>query len=254
MNFRDIGGVPSDLGFVARGRLFRTAHLSEVDEQSAEHLVAALRIGRYIDFRADFEVTRDGEPRFLLARGVRWIRNPFDLSDAVFEALSRPAAGDWEQLYLRGLRRLRSELAQAVRHIAEADGPVVFGCWVGKDRTGVVAALVLSLLGVADEVIAEDFAKTTELLVPFKARFTVLWKLEPQAAEEIFACYSVARPETMLGFLRALRAEFGSVQAALGLDQATVDALRARYLVELEDAAGSSTDSASVPVTTRSAE
>jgi protein-tyrosine phosphatase len=236
MNFRDIGGGPSEFGFVARGRLFRTAQLSEVDEHSAEHLARTLGIVRYVDFRAEFEIARDGDPRPLLERGVHWVKNPFDLSDEIFSALRRPAASDWQDLYLRGVRRLRQELAQAIRHIAEADAPVVFGCWVGKDRTGMVAALLLSLLGVKDDVIAEDFAKTTALLAPFKNRFTVLWKLEPHAAEEIFNCYAVASPGTIVGFLAAVRSEFGSVQAALTLDQATVDALRARYLVEQDEA------------------
>jgi protein-tyrosine phosphatase len=236
INFRDIGGVPSELGFVARGRLYRTAQLSGVDDDSAEHLARTLRIARYIDFRGQSEIERDGEPRLLLERGVHWVRNPFDLSDEIFSSVSRPAASDWQELYVRAVRRLRPELVQAIRHIAEADAPVVFGCWVGKDRTGVVAALLLSLLGVKDEVIAEDFAKTTELLAPFRAQYTVLWQLEPHAAEEIFNCYSVASAQTMLGFLAAVRSEFGSAQAALALDQATVDALRARYLVEQDDA------------------
>jgi len=236
MNFRDLGGVSGKLGHVARGRVFRTAQLSKVDESSAEHLARTLRIARYIDFRADFEIMRDGEPRPLLARGVHWVRNPFDLSDEIFSSLNRPAASDWQELYLRGLRRFRPEIAQAIRHIASADAPLVFGCWAGKDRTGMVAALLLSLLGVEDEVVAEDFAKTTELLAAFKGSFDILWKFEPQAAEEIFRCYSVASPGTMLGFLTAARAEFGSIQAALALDQSTVDTLRSRYLVDRDEA------------------
>jgi protein-tyrosine phosphatase len=236
VNFRDIGGVPSEFGFVARGRLYRTAQLSGVDEHSAEHLARTLRIARYIDFRGESEIVRDGEPLSLLQRGVHWVRHPFELSDDAFSSLSRPAASDWQDLYLRAMRRIQPELAQAVRHIAEADGPVVFGCWVGKDRTGIVAALLLSLLGVKDDIIAQDFAKTTELLAPFKSQYTGLWQIEPEAAEAIFNSYTVASAETMLGFLAAVRSEFGSVQAALALDQATVDALRARYLVEHDDA------------------
>jgi protein-tyrosine phosphatase len=230
MNFRDLGGVLAREGWVVRGRLFRTAHLSEVDDVAAAHLCEVLQIGTYVDFRTEAEVVRDGDPAPLLARGVRWVRHPFDIADPTFDALKLPQPADWEALYFRAVQRLAPEFAGALEVIAAATTPVVFGCWVGKDRTGMVAALLLSLLGVDEQTIASEYAKTTALLTPFRERFAVLWQDEPETAAEIFEAYGTAAPEVMAGFLERVKERFGSVERALNLNPALVETLRARYL------------------------
>lgn len=136
LNFRDLGGAPvPGGGVVARGRLFRTAHLSDINEASAAHLHESLGIGTYLDFRLDHDIVRDGEPKPLLVRGVRWQRQPFDISDATFNVLPTPRPEDWRSMYQRGFRRLRRQIAGAIELIAAAPTPIVFGCWAGKDRT-----------------------------------------------------------------------------------------------------------------------
>lgn len=230
MNFRDLGGAPVPGGTVAHGRLYRTGQLSEVSDQDAVHLASTLRIAAYIDFRADAEIARDGEPGPLLRRGVVWSRQPFDLSDALFDAVRAPAASDWQRLYVRGFKRLQPEIGAAVRAIATGSRPVVFGCWAGKDRTGIVAALLLSLLGVEDEWIGHDYAKTQASLQPFKERFSFIWRADPHAEQELWRAHSGTEPRTVLGFLGEVRAHFGSVQRALGLSEDVLTRLRDNYL------------------------
>lgn len=231
MNFRDLGGVPAAEGHVARGRLFRTGHLSQIEDADAAHLAEVLGIRLYLDFRAEFETARDGAPQPLIARGARWACHPFDISDATFRSAPRPRIADWQGMYLRAFERLTPELSGAIRLIASAEGPVVFGCWAGKDRTGMVAALLLALLGVDDETIALDYARTTEGLLPYRQRFAFIWQSEPEAEEELLAAHTVAHPEIIVGFLRTLRARFGSVRAALDLPEDVIVALKTRYLV-----------------------
>jgi len=231
MNFRDLGGAPTRDGVVAQGRLFRTAHLSDLDHDSAAHLHSVLGIRVYLDFRAEAETTRDGAPRRLLDHGVRWQRHPFDISDAEFQALRAPQPGDWQALYVRALERLRPELAGAIRMIAEHEVPIVFGCWAGKDRTGMVSGLLLSLLGVDDEWIAEEYGKTTDSLLPHKQRFSFLWQGEPAREPELIRAHLHTDPRTMLGLLRATRERFGTVNGALDLPDGVLARLRARYLV-----------------------
>jgi protein-tyrosine phosphatase len=230
MNFRDLGGVPVTGGVVVSGKVFRTAHLSEIDERSAEHIAKKLGIARYLDFRHDEEITRDGHPTVLLTRGVRWVRHPFEIGDDVFSDIRRPGAPEWEALYSRAFRRLVPTFAAAIHLIAEEDTPIVFGCWVGKDRTGIVASLFLSLLGADDAVITADYARTTAALASYRDRFAFLTNLEPDVAEALFASHATAHPEAMLGFLRAIRAEFGSVQEAMAVPDALVETLRSRYV------------------------
>lgn len=231
MNFRDLGGVPAASGMVAEGRLFRTGQLSEIDEESAAHLHEVLKVAVYIDFRAEAETTRDGPPRPLLARGVIWHPHPFDISDAEFKRLRAPRPEDWQALYLRAIERLRPEIAGAVSLISEQREPVVFGCWAGKDRTGIVAGLVLSLLGVDDEHVARDYAASSAGLLPFRHRFAWIWEHEPEAREELALCHTGTEPRAMLGMLSEVRARYGSIQRALGLSDDIIERLRARFVV-----------------------
>jgi protein-tyrosine phosphatase len=210
--------------------LFRTAHLSDISEASAAHLHQTLGVGTYIDFRLDHDILRDGEPKALLARRVRWQRHPFDISDDMFNAIAAPRPEDWRAMYGRGFQRLRQEVAGALRLIAAAETPLVFGCWAGKDRTGIVAALLLSLLGVDDAWIAEDFAKTGAALLPGKARFHFLWKEGPHTEAEIIDAHLRTEPETILGFLADVRRQFGSLSRALQLPESVSSALAARYI------------------------
>ncbi len=230
LNFRDLGGAPAAGGRLVPGRLFRTAHLSELSDASASYLQATLGIGVYIDFRVEDDILRDGEPRALLARGVRWQRHPFDISDAVFKAIPTPRATDWRALYSRAFPRLRTELGAAVQSIAFAEAPAVFGCWAGKDRTGMVAALVLSLLGVPDPWIADDFAKTGACLLAAKDRFSYLWQGRPHAESELVQAHLRTEPESISGFLNDVRQQSGSVTRALGLPDSVLTALSARYV------------------------
>src|SRR6478609_4494096 len=158
MNFRDLGGAPVPGGAVALGRLYRTGHLSQLSEEAAAQLAHTLGIRVYIDFRADRDIVRDGEPKALLQRDVVWARHPFDISDAEFQSVRIPFSSDWQQLYFRAVKRLQPEISGVVRAIAAQAKPVMFGCWVGKDRTGIVAAFLLSLLGVDDASIGQEYA------------------------------------------------------------------------------------------------
>lgn len=235
MNFRDLGGMPARTGRVAEGRLFRTAHLSRIGPEAAERPSRTLAVRSYFDFRTDAEIQRDGEPTALLERGVRWERHPFDLGDAVFAAVKRPTPGDWQALYERSAERLRREIAQVIRAIAAEERPVVFGCWAGKDRTGMLAAFLLSLLGVDDALIARDYARTTDGLRPFEHQFAFLWRGEPLARAELFTAYAVAPAEVMSNFLRNVRARDGSIETLLDLPREVVAALRERYWEEGRD-------------------
>jgi protein-tyrosine phosphatase len=117
-----------------------------------------------------------------------------------------------------------------------ADGslPAVFHCSAGKDRTGVLSALILAFLGVPDETIVEDYALSAaamgHLLERLKAEY-------PDSVDEVQR-YAPAilqvLPGSMEEFLASLRAEYGTYPALadhLGVTGA-VDRLRETVLVE----------------------
>ena len=137
--------------------------------------------------------------------------------------------------YEQMLRHGAPALSTAIDTLA-ADGalPAVVHCSAGKDRTGVLSALVLAFLGVPDETIVEDYALSSaameRLLERLKAEY-------PEAADEVER-YAPAIlhvvPETMERFLGSLLAEYGSyddLAVALGVVEA-MDRLRSAVLVD----------------------
>ncbi len=109
--------------------------------------------------------------------------------------------------------------------LAESDGGIVFHCYAGKDRTGLVAAMLLSIAGVRDEAIATDFAETDAQLA---ARYLEwIQAAAPERRSEMreeFRC----PPERILGVLEHLNSKWGGVAAYLeasGMKPVSIDRL-----------------------------
>jgi protein-tyrosine phosphatase len=127
--------------------------------------------------------------------------------------------------YVMMLENRQEAFCDIFKAVAEADGAVVFHCFAGKDRTGLVAALLLSLAGVAPETIAADFAETDARLA--KKYEEWLAAAEPERRKEMRADLRCP-PERMLGVLDHLSEKWGGVgpyMEASGLEQATIDRL-----------------------------
>jgi len=233
VNFRDLGGYPAADGRHLRWRtLFRADGLSRLDEEDCAQL-AALGLATVIDLRTQGEVdTRGTFPTDTFE--VEYHHLP--LTDVLppTEDLARYdeptfVTARYRQLFTEG----SASLARAVRVLAEPDAlPAVFHCSAGKDRTGVLAALVLGFLGVPQPVIVEDYALSAEAMVALLARLKIEYA---DAADEVEryapAVISVA-PQTMDAFLDELRTEHGGfdgLAATLGVTDAVV-ALRAALL------------------------
>lgn len=229
-NFRSLGGLPAQGGRVRERALYRAADLTGVQPEQARWIAEDAGVRTYVDLRSRAEAERSGPPAALVAHGVRWELVPMDLANDDFWRIPQPGVADWVAMYTGGLERHRDDLARAVRVMADSEGAVVFGCWVGKDRTGVAAALVLSALGVPDEEIVADYARSQEGLRPHFDRFASLWSLNEGRREHIIQSYLIAHPEIMRDFLAGARARWGSLAAAAGLDDDTLARLRARFV------------------------
>jgi protein-tyrosine phosphatase len=132
--------------------------------------------------------------------------------------------------YVQMLADGASSVVAAVRLLADPlNLPAVFHCSVGKDRTGVLAAVVLGLIGVPDDVIVEDYALSATAMV------RILERLEHEFpdAEEIIARYRPVilsvDPASIRGLLDAVHSEHGSfagLASSLSIEP-EVEALRA---------------------------
>ncbi len=206
-NFRDLGGYPCEGGRrVVSGVLFRSDalhHLTAADIGA----MAALGIRTVIDLRAPDEIERVGVGPIAHA-GLGYLNAP------VIPALSGEAGGappgtDVAERYLWYLDVGRQALVDAIEVIADADrSGVVFHCAAGKDRTGVLAALVLGILGVPGEEIVADYALTNRAMPSILARLSV----DPVHAETVSrmdADRRSARPEVMRRFLELVEETYG---------------------------------------------
>ncbi|MFC6017504.1 tyrosine-protein phosphatase [Plantactinospora solaniradicis] len=229
-NFRDVGGRPGlDGRLVQRQRLYRSdsPHRIHGDDREA---FAALGIRTVIDLRRPSEVRRDGRVPAYDGLAYHHIHpeHAFWEESAYSEELgmARYLADRYHDLASTG----SAGLVAAIEVIADVQAaPVLVHCVAGKDRTGVVCALTLSVLGVADEDIAEDYARTIE----GSARFSEWIASTLPAATPVFAPFLGCPAEAMSLFLGELRGRHGSVERYLldaGLDPARIDALRAHLL------------------------
>jgi protein tyrosine/serine phosphatase len=228
-NFRDLGGYPTADGrTVAWRRLYRSDDLGRLTEQDMDTF-AALGIRTVVDLRRPHEVEELG--RFPETDGVAYhhvhLAHPIWPSQRFTDTAARTT------FVVERYREMSIEAADgfgtALRLIADADtAPLVFHCIAGKDRTGIVSALTLSLLGVDDDVIADDYALSEEA----EPRAWLYYaRRKPDLVRP--AGITISPREAMLEFLRELRERHGSVPAyanSIGVTDRHIAALRAHLL------------------------
>lgn len=232
-NMRDLGGYRTETGERVRpGLLFRSdsPHRLAGDDAAA---FGRLGIRTIIDLRSYAEIDRLGRPP--LGPAVRaYVHVPLRVTD-VPGNIELDETLTLGTLYASFVTRSGDELRTILRLLSdERSFPALFCCVAGKDRTGIVAAVILKLLGVPDAAVAADYAATADSFGRFlelAAGDGSLGELSPghAAARSLLG----AEAETMLSFLGWITAEYGSVEqlaAGIGIDEAAVAALRRNLL------------------------
>ena len=232
-NFRDLGGYPTADGRSVRWRtLYRADALHHLTPRGVGQLCGELCIGDVVDLRSSGEIQMDG--RGLLERESLQFHH-LPLFDGEITQEQRDEAGDMslgDRYYLM-MRFAGGPIARVAEVLAAADGPAVFHCAAGKDRTGVISAVLLGALGVSDELIVADYAASREGLDLIIARL-----MQSEGYREMFAALPPdtlhAEPETMIDLLERARDEWGGMRAYLrtqGVSDLVVEALARRLLV-----------------------
>jgi protein-tyrosine phosphatase len=231
INFRDLIAF-SALGLF-RGSVFRTGTLAGLDRESARQLVGQTSLRGFVDLRTVQERERDGEATRLAEAGVVVHHHPIDEGRTRVRAHRDPSPEDYAQSYVAMLDLAAAALGTVLDLIALGQLPLAFGCTAGKDRTGVVAALLLACLGAEEDAIVEDYAATTSALAGHLGAFEAHWTrkgLSPQA----YAARLVAHPQAMRTFLGAVRASASTIPAALaarGISPARIERASQRLRV-----------------------
>jgi protein tyrosine/serine phosphatase len=236
LNVRDLGGHPTeDGGETVFGAVVRADSIRRLSDEGWAALVD-YGVRTVVDLRQHSELEAD-PPRELPVDVVHvpLFGSPDPTADywaemdELAEASGGVAAGK-AAIYLDHLERFRSYVRDAIEAVARApEGAVLVHCQVGKDRTGLVTALLLGLAGVGREEIAADYALSEELLRPLNEPYVAAAEDEAQRA---FRERMIRTPaEAMTRVLDALEERHGAVPGYLrwaGLAEADVARAAAR--------------------------
>jgi len=233
LNFRDLGGYPIESGGTLRWRmLFRADGLHALSARGVATVRDQIGLGDIIDLRSSAELALDG--RGLLEREeIRFHHLPlFDGARTQAGGAAPVFGSSLADLYFGMIDYARGPIAKVITVLARTNEPAVFHCAAGKDRTGVISALLLSLLGVREELIVADYAATRDALDKIVERLMASEGYQGMF-DELPPDTLHADPETMEGFLARVRSEFGSMTGytrEIGVDPADVERLRARMV------------------------
>ncbi len=233
LNVRDLGGLPTENGGSTRfGSVIRADSVGMLSPDGWQALLET-GVTRVVDLRAQVEIDED-PPR---GPDVEVVHVPvldhFDEETweeirLLSEAAPSHAAAT-ELVYLRFLKHCRPSFVRAVEAVATAPGPVVFHCYGGKDRTGLVAAILLRLAGVPVDVIAEDYAVSAARLEPRHRRW--LADAQDDAERARIERISATPGDAMKAVLDSLDRRYGGVDRYLldgGLAPDVLEAARSR--------------------------
>lgn len=233
-NIRCLGGYDTDRGMRTRAdAIWRGCALNGIEAAHHEDLLAR-GLSTIIDLRRDDEIAHAPNP---LANDPRVVYVNIPLFDglAPIDQMAEETGGtfDFTHRYIRALDECQDNMAQVLRTIASAaPGGVYFHCTAGKDRTGMIAMLLLANAGVPRDIIAEEYGLTTRLgasLMDQLRDIIISRGQTPERTAQILA----SEPSTMHRVLDHLETTYGGPVAYLdhiGLDAATRDRLAARLV------------------------
>ncbi len=230
-NFRDLGGYPAGCGRMVRWRqIFRSNHLGHLTAPDIE-VVRGLGVRSAFDFRGREE--REAavcsvkeiavhslpiEPTVVAALRALLAAGSLSAADAL--EIMRESYRNYVRLNTHSFRALFA-------HLLADHAPLVIHCTAGKDRTGFACALVLHALGVAEDVISEDYLLTNRFYRRDPSSGSDLPEDVRQAIGSVQASFLAA------GF-EAVQADYGDLESyireGLGLGPEERTELKARYL------------------------
>ena len=274
-NARELGGYPAADGRTVRhGVLLRTARLSGSTDDDLRRLKEVYRLAKIIDLRSDEEI--NGSPEIAMFTGstspdhdptiedVSYIHLPvLDMQKQMKETdewarkngiypisgllqmltVTMESGFVGDGLYIRFLEDDCGKLSykQFFRELIGLDEgrAVLFHCTQGKDRTGVAAMLILSALGVPEEVIIEDYMMTniynSNRIAKERKMLEALNGLSPEKIERYLMVMDKVSESTMTSVIAHLKEKYGSVKdfilTELEVSDTEIDMLKDKFLV-----------------------
>lgn len=222
-NCRELGGIPCAGGkHIKNGLLLRSANLFSASARDIDALTGRYRLNAVIDLRTDTERRRKPDP---IINGVEYLCLPiFDEATGGItredEDLSQFVLPNMGELYRtmvtdEACREAFSKVLTKIFRHDFANGSILWHCTAGKDRCGLVSALVLAALGASAEEIMEDYLltnETSEREAEMLYRYVLSsgkTEAEAAAAREVF----LAKSAYLDAAFGAIREQFGGMDA-----------------------------------------
>lgn len=218
LNCRDIGGYPTKNGSTKFGRFLRCGIVNTPEDWEIEKL-SSLGVRTVIDLRGTYEAA---ETPLHLDRipGADVYNLPlYEFNVATKEGMNLPL----NKIYDMIINTQQEHILMVLKTIAGAkDGVIMYNCFFGKDRTGILTMLLLSIAGVAEDDIIADYQQTYTYVKSYiKANSDILWD---QNSEKHFSL-----PETLENVIDMIKQKYGSVLSyikSLGLTDDEIQSIK----------------------------
>ena len=204
LNARDLGGLPAKNGYTRFGAVIRSDSLHRLTDVGWTHL-AAYGVTTILDIRT----RRECNALPIRVQGAIHYCNVPLLDDAAYARVSRRFDLEGDN-YIWQLEHRPRQIGTILTAIAHApSGGVLVHCAAGKDRTGLITALVLTVAEVDRDVIAADYALSAAALLPVMEEHRA-GEADLLARDRVQSMYQ-SPPEAILGLMAELEVRYGDL-------------------------------------------
>ena len=213
-NFRDLGGYATEDGrWTRRGRLYRADGPHALTAADIDKL-AALGLATVIDLRTPDEVAERGCYVDVLSDLIEY---HLPMMDVLPDTNELPEWVDPEVVadrYAAMLDAGRDNIAEMLAVLSDPSAyPAMFHCSAGKDRTGVVAAVLLGVMRVPDATIIADYAMSGTAMRALLAHYHLAYPDAGEQLARVAPAMVAAHPESMAGLIERVRRDYGGFEA-----------------------------------------
>ena len=219
-NCRDLGGYPSKYGCTKFGRFIRGGTVDRPTENDISTL-KELNVKTVIDLRGDFEFNNQPNDMERLADNANHV-SLYELNVAKAKDMKITITEVYEYI----IDNYKENVCKALKTVADApEGAVFYHCFLGKDRTGILSMLLLTIAGVGEDDIVADYQLTYTYLENYMyTHADTLWDTDPEMH------YSL--PQTMRSLLAYIKNKYGSVEdyiRQIGITDEDKEKIRKRF-------------------------